>query len=170
MSKVWIYFFFAIALLTGCATTGSPTFLPPAGTEIRVTQELSVRGGSRLHIQNGEVLARRDIGVLNPYCVFRMSRTGEEQNTPLVIEPGVFTVTRSFQELDFAWAEGLQFASRISNRSMTTIMELSSDTQPEVRQLNCIRWGDRRLDGYVTIPEMQATLGGLVSMTLADPS
>ena len=168
-----VYIFAAIILLTGCAPTGgSPTFLPPAGTEVQVNQELNARSGARLHVQNGEVLERRDVDVLYPYCVFRVTRS----STPLVIQRGTFTVTTSYRRLDYAWAEGLLLASDTllltsgSNRSMDTIMELSSDTQPEVSVLVCQRWGDRRLDGFLTIPEMQGTLGGLVTMTLPGPS
>ena len=183
-----VYIFAAIILLTGCAPTGgSPTFLPPAGTEVQVNQELNARSGARLHVQNGEVLERRDVDVLYPYCVFRVTRS----STPLVIQRGTFTVTTSYRRLDYAWADGLLLAASSSNRSMTTtmelasdtllmtsgsnrsmdtIMELSSDTQPEVSVLVCQRWGDRRLDGFLTIPEMQGTLGGLVTMTLPGPS
>lgn len=165
--------FTLLALLAagGCAsTTGSPTLIPPPGTQIEVTRELSVGGGARLLIQYGEIKPRRDVAVIEPYCLFVSNRPRSDFNQPLVIEPGIFNVDRSYRRIDFTWAAGTEVAEIDSNRDLSTIMELSSDTQPEIDRLTCTRWGSRWQDGYLTIRDMRGALGSLVRINLPGES
>lgn len=165
--------FALLALLAagGCAsTTDSPKLIPPAGTQIEVTRELSAGGGARLLMQYGEIKPRSNVAVIEPYCLFVSNRPRSEFNQPLVIEPGVFNVERSYRRIDFTWAEGVEVAEIDSNRDMSTIMELSSDTQPEIDRLTCTRWGSRWQDGYLNIQEMRGALGGLVRIVLPGDS
>ena len=156
-----------LMFLGGCASTGeNVTFMPQVGSKVIVNQELNARSGTRLFIQNGQVLERRDIGVINPYCQLVLFRSREEMKQPIAIQPDTFTIPRSYRQRDYAWADGQQLAEFRSNASMTTIMELSSDLQPEVSQLLCMRWGSVRLDSWVTINEMQATLTPIVKIEL----
>ncbi|MFC1680833.1 hypothetical protein ACFL1S_03440, partial [Pseudomonadota bacterium] len=120
----------------------------------------------RLFIQYGEIKHRRDISVMEPYCQFVSTRPRSEFNEPLVIQPGDFTVKRSYRRLDYAWAAGVEVAQLDSNRDLSTIMELSSDTQTGIDRLTCLRWGSRWLDSFVDIEEMRAALGGLVKINL----
>ena len=84
---------------------------------------------------------------------------------PIVIKPGTFTVKRTVQRLDYTWAEDLQFAQSVDEtRNLTTVIELSSEQHPEVVDLRCTVWAILRLDGYLTIQQMQATLGDLVTL------
>ena len=162
-----LFVIFFITLVGGCATAPeSPKLIPPKGTQIEVTQDLSVDGGARLRMQYGKIKSRRDITVVEPYCLFVSNRPRSEFNQPLVIESGIFTVTSSYRRVDFTWAEGVEVAEIDSNRDMSTIMELSSDTQPGIDRLTCTRWGSRWLDGYVTIEDMRTALGGLVRIDL----
>lgn len=157
----------ALTAAAGCAiTTESPTLIPPPGTRIEVTRELSTGGGARLFIQYGEIKHRRDISVMEPYCQFVSTRPRSEFNEPLVIQADVFTVDRSYRRLDYAWAAGVEVAQFDSNRDMSTIMELSPDIQPEIDRLTCLRWGSRWLDSFLTIEEMRGALGGLVKIHL----
>lgn len=156
-----------LLLLGGCASIGgNPTFLPPVGSKVMVNQELGARSGTRLFVQDGQVVERRDVGVVRPYCQFVLFRSREEMGGPITIQPDTFTVTRSFRQKDYAWADGQQLAEFRSNASMTTIMELSSELQPEVSQLLCLRWGSVRFDSWVTIDEMRVTLKPIVEIEL----
>lgn len=157
----------AFLTAAGCASTSeSPSLIPPAGTQIEVSRDISSGGGARLFIQWGEVKPRRDITVVEPYCQFVSNRPRSEFNEPLTIRAGTFTVRNSYRRLDYAWAAGVEVAELDSNRDMSTIMELSSDTQPGIDRLTCLRWGSRWLDGYLTIEEMRSTLGDLVKINL----
>lgn len=168
MSRVWIYVVLSGMVLTsGCASTsGSPTFMPPAGSQVEVTQELrNPVSGARLFIQHGKVQRRSKITVQDPYCQFFSNRSRAEMSDPLVIRPQIFSITRSFQQRGFSWAYDVQIAGDVST-DMSTVMELDSDKQPDIFQLICQRWGSRRLDGYLTINEMKTTLSGLVNINI----
>ena len=169
MSRVWIYVVLSGMVLTsGCASTsGSPTFMPRAGSQVEVTQELrNPVSGARLFIQHGKVQRRSKITVQDPYCQFFSNRSRAEMSDPLVIRPQIFTITRSFRRRDFSWAYGVQVAEAMSNADMSSVMELDSDIQPDIIRLVCQRWGSVRLDGYLTINEMKTTLSGLVNLNI----
>jgi hypothetical protein len=136
------------------------------GTKIEVTTELVGGGGARLFIQHGEIRRRRDVAVHEPYCLFVSNRPRSAFSEPLVVAAGVFTVTSSFRRLDYTSAEGTELADLDSNRDLSTIMQLSSDTQPEIDRLTCSRWGSRILDRFLTIADMRGALGGLVNINL----
>ncbi len=73
----------SLVLISGCATTSeSPQLIPPPGTRIEVTQELSAGGGARLFIQYGAIKQRRDITVVEPYCQFVSTRPRSEFDEP----------------------------------------------------------------------------------------
>lgn len=154
-----------MSLLAGCASTGLYTL--PIDSQIKVKQELRANGGRRLFIQDGQVLQRENVKVVTPYCWFSVRHSNEETLKPIVIRPGIFTITKSYRQQDWSWAEELQFAGD-TDRSMTTTMELSSDTQYEVTSLACSRWGSIYVGGWVTTAEMRTTLNGLVEFVVAE--
>ena len=158
--------------VSGCVSLkGSPTFMLPAGSKVQVIQELSAVSGTRVSIQYGRVMPRKQITRVDPHCQFYLYRSQEEMRDPVVIKPGTFAVKRTFQRRDYAWAEGAKFAFFTGEgdptRQPTTIMELSSDQQPEVSDLRCAIWGTISVEGYLTIDQMQATLGNLVKLAPA---
>lgn len=154
-------------VLVGCAATvGTPIYTLPVDSQVKVLQELSARDGKRVIIQNRRVLERKNLEVLSPYCQFLLGAGLQE---PVVIRPGAFTVTKSYRRRDWTWAEGLQLAGRAgSDRTMSTVSELSSVSQPEITSLVCARWGMMNEDGWVTFAEMRATLNGLVEIIPAE--
>ena len=154
---------------SGCvSTSGDPTFMLPIGSKIQVTQEMSAVSGARISIQYGRVMPRRQITLVDPHCQFYLYRSREEMREPVVIKPGTFIINRTFQRRDYAWAEGLQFAFFTGDgdptRHPTTVMELTSDQQPEVQGLRCAIWGTTNIEGYLTIAEMQTVLRDLVKL------
>lgn len=181
-------------VFSGCAsTTGSPAFRLLPGSKVQVLQELSAPSGSRLSIQYGRIMSRQKVTAVDPHCQFYLYRSKEEMREPVVIRPGTYTVKRTLQRPDYVWTEGLKFAragveSRPLNavqqpdftwsdqlqiaqaggetRHLVTVIELSSGPQPEVRELRCGVWGTVRLDGYLSLNQMQAALGDLVKFVI----
>lgn len=156
-------------VLTGCAATGGGViFTPPAGSLVKLSQEVTARSGNRIFIQGGQVLERRDVTVADPHCQFSLDRSSTETRDAITIKPDTFTITEAYRQRDYALAEGIQYAGRAgSDRMLSTVMKLSSDSQPKVNQLVCSRWGMISNDGWLTISEMQTTLSGLVEIILA---
>ena len=181
-------------VLHGCASTaGSPAFRLPPGSKVQVLQELSASSGSRLSIQYGRVMPRNKVTAVDPHCQFYLYRSKEEMRDPIVIRPGTYIVKRTLQRPDYVWNEGLKFAraggesehlmaaqrfdftwndslqvaqAGGQSRHLVTTMELSSGPQPEVRELRCGIWGMMRIDGYLSLNQMQAALGGLVKFII----
>ena len=154
-------------LVNSCASTGgSPTFRMPPGSKVQVTQELNVPGGGgRVSIQNGRVMPRRQLTVVEPHCQFFLYRPEEQMREPLVIHPDTFTVRVTNQRFDYAGAKSVQLTQAGGDtRYLVTVIELSSSQQPQVRELRCGIWGVLRLDGWLTLSRMQATLGDLVKL------
>ena len=141
-------------LLGGCATYEVGSYFPPTGSEVILKEELTTRG-ARVFVQNGRVLARRDVTVGNPNCKFILRRPRGETGD-FVIRPDTFVVTRTFREIQRGTV----------NADMITFMDISADSQPEVSQLACQRWGIPRMDGFVTIDEMKATLSPIVELNV----
>ena len=157
MSKWKISYIALLVIVGGCASSEVRTFFPPVGSEVVLKQELSARSSTRVFIQNGQVLERGDVNVGNPNCQFVL-RSAQGETGGLVIQPGTFTVTRTFRESQRGTV----------NATMITFMELSSDTQPEVSQLACQRWGSPRLDSFLTIDEMKTTLSPIVELNISN--
>ena len=150
-SAVFLSFF--SVLLGGCTSLEVRNYFPPVGSEVILKQELISRSGTRVFIQNGRVLERRNVAAGTPNCKFILRRPRGETGE-FVIQPGTFTVTRTFREIQRGTV----------NADMITFMELSSESQPAVSQLACQRWGDPRMDGFVTIDKMKATLSPIVEL------
>lgn len=142
--------------LGGCVSNDIRTFFPPVDSEVIINQELVSRGGTRVFIQNGQVRARRDVNIGNPHCQFIIRRPRSETGE-FIIQPETFSVSRVFREV----------SRGTTNATMSTFMELASESQPEVSHSVCQRWGNPKLDGFLTIDEMKATLSPIVNLGLA---
>lgn len=158
-------------LLSGCAgvavNTQQPGFLVPAGTRVQVSEDLELRNGARISIQEGRILEFSQVQIMRPYCQFKVIRPPQEMRDPLVIKQGDFYVTQSYRRFNYAALDRLDVAISFlddENRTLSTVMELSSDDQPNVDVLVCARWGTMRLDGYLTLEEIRAALGKVVRL------
>ena len=172
MFKVKPYFLVLLlsTLLAGCAATGGkPIYTLPAGSKVKLNQEITATGGRRIFIQGGQTMERRDVTVTNPYCLFSLDRANQDTSDAISIKPDTFTVNKAYRQRDYVLADGVQYAGRAgSDRTLSTVMEISSNNQPEVTQMICSRWGMISDDGWVTIAEMQTTLRELVEIVVAE--
>ena len=170
MSKVSIGLLAALLLaLTACTTVSKDDsiYLLPPGSEVQVIRDIRISNGSRAYVQLGGPVERPSLDVWTPYCFFHMTRATEQITTPFVIPSGVYKVTRSHRESNYAGAEGLQFAGQDSNRALSTIIELASDQLEGQTNLVCARWGRPGRDGFLSLSEMRGVLGGTVTLVLA---
>jgi hypothetical protein len=161
---------FGSAVLASCAGTGSnAVFIPPDGTLAELNREVTVPRGGRVFIQYGQVVERGRVNVISPYCHFTVDRPGQDSFQPSTLDPDTFTITRTHQGRSYALSEDVQFAGRAGvDHTLSTVMELTSDQQPEVKRLTCSRWGMISDDGWLTIAEMTSTLSGLVDIVLSE--
>ena len=159
-----------MVVLSGCASVGgAPAFMLPTGSKVQVNQDLSAVSGARVTIQYGRVIPRSEVSVIDPHCQFYLHRSREEMNDPVVVRPGTFTVKRVYQRQAY---DGLQLAATQfvgdPTRYPTTVMELSSAQQPEVRDLRCAIWGTPYVEGFLTIDQMRAALGDSIELIIVN--
>lgn len=158
----------AVLILGGCASVGEDDapYLLPVGSEVELTQTIDTKRGATINIQSGQVARRGELEIVFPYCLFQVWRSAEEIDDPLVIEQDTFVVKNVSRQLDYIAVMGVQFAAGSdANRSLSSVMELSSDKQPFVRRLVCVKWGNPTRDRYVSLHEMQTALGKLVVLS-----
>lgn len=172
--RLYLHTAFLTMLLIGC--TGPVYYSSPhgtslVGTTVRLNQELSARAGARIYIQYGRVRSYKELTVQEPYCQFYVLRTQEELRQPLTIESDIFVIKQVYRRRDLTAAEGIQLAFEgfsyhhyLSQRTMSTYMEISSASQPNVTRLICSRWADPYYRYHVSIEEMVETLGGIAQL------
>jgi hypothetical protein len=156
-------------LLAGCASTAtSPHSFPPPGSLVKLQQEVSVSGKKKLYIQDGRVRERAGVVVVEPYCHFTIDRVAADGDGNINLKPDTFEVTKAYRIRDLASSENIQYAGRAgSDRTLSTVIELTGGSQPEVTRLTCSRWGMISDDGWPTLNEMRDTLAPLVEIELA---
>ena len=172
--KPGLFIAISVWILQGCSSLtasgySSPYTKPEVGTMIRLNQELSVQRGVRIYLQDGYQKDFGDVMKLEPYCQFYVLRSSDEIRKPLTIKPDTFVVYEVFRQKDSVALEGLQVASEgesdfndgSSQRTMSTYMELSSDTQPNVTRLICSRWDDPAGRFHLSVDEITASLGDI---------
>ena len=176
-----------LATITGCQSTSvfyespydNPHVLPPPGTVVELHSSLQfAANNSRSTIQNGQKIGTGRFSRFDPWCQFYLYEPKEAMASPRSIEPDRFTVTKSFQNVDFALSEPLQVArvgvgigvpfygrnDDVGSRTMKTTMRLRSEKQPHVHELRCGQDDDPYLQNYVTINEMIKTLGDIATL------
>lgn len=165
----------AILAISSCAATSTPNYSSPytkprVGTIIQLNQELSVRNGVRIYLQDGFQLSWIELEKQEPYCQFYVLRASDELRQPLSIEPDTFVVEDVFRRKDSVAVEGIQVAfegsevggnNGSSQRTMSTYMELSSEKQPNVKRLICSRWEDPALRYHVSVEQIVQSLGDI---------
>lgn len=156
-------------LLAGCATSATkPHAFPPPGSMVKLQQEVSASGMKKLYIQDGRVRERAGVVVVEPYCHFAIDRVAANGDGTIKLKPDTFEVTKAYRVRDLASSENIQYAGRAgSDRTLSTVMELTGGSQPEVTRLTCSRWGMISDDGWPTLNEMRDTLAPLVEIELA---
>jgi hypothetical protein len=155
-----------VGLVVGCAGTAkNPHSVPPPGSLVKLQQEANVSGDKKLYIQGGRILERAGVAVVDPYCHFTIDHVATDEAGTIHLKPDTFNITKAYRIRDLASSEYIQYAGRAgSDRTLSTIMELSGGSQPEVIRLTCSRWGMISEDGWLTIKEMRGTLAPLVEI------
>lgn len=161
-------------LLNACQTTGpldenSPFDVPPTGSRLVLKQALTIPAhNAGVSLQGGRVVSDKDVNQYHPHCRLEVHDVRETTQTVTADE---FVVRRARQDSQTAARPGLLKAGfRISNGArfyvFRTILDLRSERQPQVRWLTCQQWSEQALGQHVTIREMRATLGEIITLRL----
>ena len=180
------------SVLAGCQSTANyyetpydnPRVYPPPGTLLELHTDLPFAvNNSRSTIQYGKKIGQGRFSRFDPWCQFYLYESQEEMKQVRTIEPDTFTVTKSFQSIDWTLLKPVQIAygsvvigspllhdryDDMGLRTMRTTLRLHSDRQPQVYELRCGRDDDAYRQQYVTINQMIKALGDVATLTLPD--
>jgi hypothetical protein len=164
-------------LLAACQTTGpldenSPFHVLPSGSRLVLKQELTIPANSaHVTLQGGRVVSDNDVNQYHPNCRLEVH---DVRDTPQTVTADEFVVRRARQDAQVAARAGLMPAglnnssNSVSFYIFRTILDLRSERQPQVRWLTCQQWDHPARGRHVTISEIRAALG--VIMTAQLPS
>ena len=143
-----------ITFITACGAAlvtnpAAKNYVPTPGSIVTIPQRIEVPGGqTRIFFQRGEIVKK--LSAIDQYkanCNFEINTLAE---TPRYIEPGVYTVTRTTQQLkEVAEIKPLQYASLSIGGSIArggegaplyfseVLMVLRSEKPSDIRNLAC---------------------------------
>jgi len=183
MIRLYSISWVALALLAGCQSSlysdfyDKPKSLPPIGSTIDLHQTLFVRPGfSRSFIQYGKAMDDRGVYQRQPWCQFYLYESQQALQTERTILPDQFTVTESYQWVNSTVSPPIKVASTsafghmfhhdVSAQTLKTIIKLESDKQPHVIELQCAVFKEPYYYNYLSVRDIQKTLGEVVTLHL----
>jgi len=161
-------------LLSACQTTGpldenSPFDVPPTGSRLVLKQALTIPAhNAGVSLQGGRVVSDKDVNQYHPHCRLEVHEVRETTQT---VTPDEFVVRRAYQDsqmvaLPGLMKAGLRVTSGMRYYVFRTTLDLRSERQPQVRWLVCQQWGEQALGQHVTLREIRATLGEMITLQL----
>jgi hypothetical protein len=143
-------------------------------------------GQSDVFFQNGRSMDWRAVNRYLPYCALKVA---SKQEAVQPIHPDAFVVRKSYTERFFnlvrvddaldvqpatfgsimAGAAGLDHDGGMEYEVVATVMELSSEGQPDVTALICADWGVPQNASYITVYKIRRALGTFFKIELLSP-
>lgn len=155
----------------------SPYFRVPIDSTLVLNRELTVPvKRKRVFFQYGQPLASHwEVAVYKPWCVLRLDT---KKDVAQRIKPDKFAIRKVEREnlYQVALAGPIQVAQRepdgtdFTYEVVASVMELYSESQPDVVNLSCTRWGVPQDRYWVTISSIRETLGDIFTLQLATTS
>ncbi len=176
-----IFLLLSIVGIAACAGSSYPVssvfYNIPVGTHVIVKQSLKILPNSgRVYLQGGKVVTLSELDQYEYNCWFLSWKVNE---TEQIIAPDKFIVTK-VRHTDFLAksrtttqlattesAIGFQMAlGGPTATEYTTELTIHSDKHPDIRRLACSYWGDPGYGNHITVPQIQAALGGFVQIKI----
>lgn len=172
--------FISAGLLTACAATGGTTLKslgPGDVSTVEVTRTLPLKyKKARVHIQGGEVIRPRSVDRFDPSCSIGLNSKRDNKRLISAINPGRFTIrdTRRRKDVSMSKPMPVQLASNSdsipvlhiaaggigpSTSFYITEFRLYSEEQPQVYDLICSYDTGGAMGHYLSLDEMNDTLG-----------
>ncbi len=174
--------FLVASLLAACAYTpepspDSPDYPVPTGSRLILEQPVTVPRGASVILQDGQTTTLWRTDRYRPYCRLELRTRAD---TPRVIEPDTFTVTRVRRSDELVSAPNgnrlasaalVMVGSRDQGGPMATLMStelfLASERQPDAYRLTCSHWDEVSFPRHLTISQLRTALEGLFRLEAA---
>jgi hypothetical protein len=164
-----------VALLPACQMAPvpdetSPSYPPPVGSRLVLSQSLVIPGGSTgVTLQGGQVRSPRDINEWHPNCRLEVRTLSD---SPRTVDSDNFEVWRVRRRATVVTRPGEVFAQLRADSGgpsflvFRTTLDLRSASQPDVAWLTCQYWGDPALGRDLSIQEIRTALGSVITLVL----
>ena len=167
--KSFISLLFAVLVLSGCT---NHRWHYPDITKLEIKRPITVPAGSSFaYIKaNGQVVRRKEIGTYELYCKFLIPRPRDSAET--VINPDTFSIHgihqrfgylmhSDFVEHQIAFRGNFRVNGGGTQRDIELFFNITSENQPQVRSLSCIRFADPVHYNMPTLEEVAELFGDL---------
>ena len=135
-------------------------------TAVTLTREFPIRSNrSSEYIQDGEIRPYVAISEYYPHCKLELREIAEFER---IVEPETFSVSRVYQQADFAGFRNVMLAGGgdLGQIMSTTYLFLQSEKQPGIYRLSCMRLDEAFYARHVSLDEMRDTLSGIMTLSL----
>lgn len=187
MRRIIILFLFILipgcqsAYINGVPNERSPYFQVPVDSKLILQRAITIEPTLKsAYFQRGRMIPWHQVNEYGAYCALILERKRDVEQT---VKPGKFMVQKVSNENLFTIAKAgnrnlipIAFKSRVADMRdsngetyevLATVMELRSDTQPEVRRLTCADWGIPQGMPFLTVETIRQSLGDFFSLKLA---
>jgi hypothetical protein len=177
----------AAALAAACQTTAyqgnesSPYYRVPAGSHVILNRDLTIPAEQvGVYMQGGQVMPQNQLNMYHAHCKLEV-RT--RRDVSQVVRADEFVVTKSVQEAliysvqaeprTYADASravrvnGMDDSGGQSVQTYATRLDLRSERQPDVLRLTCAHWDHPNTAVHLSIRQIRAALGDVVTLRLA---
>ena len=153
-------------LITACQSLSPVDTRAPAITTVTLNRDFTIRGyRSNEYIQGGEIQPYESISQYYPHCKLELREIADIER---IVKPQTFTVTRIYRQDNFVGFRKIMLAGDGDAGVImsTTYLYLQSEKQPDIFRLSCMQQDESFYASYVTVEEMQDTLGELMTLSL----
>lgn len=154
----------------------SPFYAVPEGSTLLLNQSLTIDGDQvATYVQDGKVMAEREVDKFRPNCKFEIYTISELQRT---VAADSFEITKVVDEIEtslleswplLAARDGFSVVGMLDRSYMfnyATMMYLHSASQKDVYRMTCQHWEDVMRDRYLTISQMRQAMGEVFSLQI----
>jgi hypothetical protein len=125
-----------------------------------------------MFFQNGKL---SDYAAVNKWIAYCALSLHAQRQVSFTVKPDTFVAKKVSREYLFQLAGApLQVAAQLDHggfqewRVLATVIELSSDRQPEVAKMTCAQWGTPQDLSNVTLNGIRKSFGDFVQLEIAD--
>lgn len=171
-----------LGLVSACATSGKEpdphahrVFKP--GMTIQLNQTLSIPPQlARVYFQNGKIVRKLEVDQYRPSCNILSFKVIDSEQT---IVPDSFEIVRVRNNSELLQKSYPMLASKkyigigVFDNGLSpmaeifiTLLEIRSSKNPDIKQLECLAWRKPHSNDYLTIPDIQQSLGDIMTLNL----
>lgn len=170
-------------LMLGCESAPvdrerSTAFVIPTGSTLVLHQPLTIPAETAsILIQDGKVAKGRKVRQYHPHCRLEVL---DRMQQPQTVQPDTFVAVKVTDFYEIVQAEPAQVAQldgankpiilahdASATWNYITEIRLESARQPNVLRLQCMQWNAPPNDDYVTVGQIRAALGDIMTLELA---